>query len=341
LKKISFITTKCYHKNLLFRNRDYSSEIGNYDKYIKLHELFRENGYFLATNDINRPEESDLLLYFDMPSKNPDLKYYDKSFLLALESPLAKPRNLDKKLHKYFKKIFTWNDDHVDNNKYIKINYSFNFQNRVKQAIPKQKFSCLIVSNKHSSHPNELYSQRRKLINWFNLNYVHKFDLYGYGWGAFKFRGNKYIRLLNYVPFLNDIWYELFGKKYKAYKGTVSNKYEIMSKYKFAFSYENISGYNGYITEKIFDPFLAGTVPIYLGSENILDYIPNNTFIDIRNFKDFDHLYNYLTNLNQLEYEEYLHNINNFLKSKDALRFSSDTFAKTIVENCLSDEYHL
>ena len=146
------------------------------------------------------------------------------------------------------------------------------------------------------------------------------------------------IRSLNYVPFLNNIWYILFGKNYKSYKGTVSNKYEIMSQYKFAFSYENISGYNGYITEKIFDPFIAGTVPIYLGSENILDYIPNNTFIDIRNFNDFYHLYNYLTNLNQLEYDEYLHNIKNFLISKDAQKFSSDTFAKTIVDACLSNE---
>ena len=34
----------------------------------------------------------------------------------------------------------------------------------------------------------------------------------------------------------------------------------------------------GYITEKIFDSFFAGVVPIYWGAENITDYVPKSLY---------------------------------------------------------------
>lgn len=44
-------------------------------------------------------------------------------------------------------------------------------------------------------------------------------------------------------------------------------------------------GEKGYITEKIFDCFFPGVIPIYWGAENVTDYIPQDTFIDRRNLK--------------------------------------------------------
>jgi hypothetical protein len=40
----------------------------------------------------------------------------------------------------------------------------------------------------------------------------------------------------------------------------------------------------GYITEKIFDCFYAGTVPIYYGASDISDFIDPKSFIDYQNF---------------------------------------------------------
>jgi glycosyltransferase involved in cell wall biosynthesis len=63
-------------------------------------------------------------------------------------------------------------------------------------------------------------------------------------------------------------------------------KMQIYSKYKFVIAFEN-SIAPDYVTEKFFDPFLAGTVPVYMGAPNIGDYAPGkNSFIDVRSFTD-------------------------------------------------------
>ena len=54
-----------------------------------------------------------------------------------------------------------------------------------------------------------------------------------------------------------------FGNKYSTWKGKVSNKANCINDYKFVFVFENTELINGYITEKIFDVFYGGSIPIY------------------------------------------------------------------------------
>ncbi len=70
-------------------------------------------------------------------------------------------------------------------------------------------------------------------------------------------------------------------------------KLDVLSRYKFCLGFENTS-FPGYITEKIFDCFLAGTIPIYMGAPDILDYIPRSCFVDLRRFNNYDELGEYL-----------------------------------------------
>ncbi|WP_226896450.1 glycosyltransferase family 10 domain-containing protein [Poseidonibacter ostreae] len=58
----------------------------------------------------------------------------------------------------------------------------------------------------------------------------------------------------------------------------------------------------GYITEKIFDSFFAGCVPVYLGADNITEHIPKECFIDKREFDTYEKLYKYLKNMSDEEY---------------------------------------
>lgn len=53
---------------------------------------------------------------------------------------------------------------------------------------------------------------------------------------------------------------------------------KIYSEYKFIICFEN-SKTDGYITEKIFNVFLSGSIPIYDGAPNITDYIVSGSFI--------------------------------------------------------------
>lgn len=111
----------------------------------------------------------------------------------------------------------------------------------------------------------------------------------------------------------------------------------MLEKYKFAICYENARDITGYITEKIFDCFFAGCVPIYWGADNITDHIPKECFIDKREFDSYEKLYDFLRNMSDEVYMKYLNDIEKFLRSEKAYFFSSECFVKTIIETVISD----
>ena len=80
----------------------------------------------------------------------------------------------------------------------------------------------------------------------------------------------------------------------RVYKGKAQNKIETIKHYKFCICYENTQNIKGYITEKIFDCFAAGVVPIYWGASNIEAYIPKTCFIDQREFQEFEEVYQFI-----------------------------------------------
>lgn len=336
MKKVSFVADKVFHGNTIFDKNQTKLEVGSFDKYHKLYDEFKKYGYEIATDDINTPQESDIVLYLELPKILPKIEDSQRSYLLAVESVIIRPESFNVNKHKYFNKIFTWNDALVDNKKYIKINYSFKFPNEIYKIINRDKLCTLIVSNKKSNFPNELYSERKELIRWFEKNYPEDFDLYGFGWNEYRFTGSKIIRVLNKIPFLKTIAYKLFGEKYSIYKGKVNSKQETMKNYKFAIAYENVKDEMGYITEKIFDVIMAGCVPIYWGSKNIMNYVPKNCFIDRRDFKSNEDLYEYLISIDEKVYIDYLDNIEKYLNSEQAKQFSTENFAKIIVEDCIN-----
>ncbi len=337
MKKVSFVADKVFHGNTIFDKNQTKLKVGSFDKYHKLYDEFKKYGYEIATNDINTIAESDIVLYFDMPKVLPKKQDMYKSYLLAIESSIIKPENFHLEKHKYFKKIFTWNDNLVDGEKYIKINYAFRLPSKIYKNIKRDKLCCLIVSNKSSNFENELYSERKNLIRWFEKNHPEDFDLYGFGWNEYRFYGSKPIRALNRLPYLKDIAFKFFGEKCSSYCGKTDSKLETIKNYKFAIAYENVKDESGYITEKIFDVLIAGCVPIYWGAKNITEYVPKNCFIDRRDFKSNEELYDYLLSINNTKYLEYLNSIEKFLNSQQAYQFSAESFAKTILKNCINE----
>jgi hypothetical protein len=228
-------------------------------------------------------------------------KFYpsSKMVLFLFEPPSVLPQNYDKKYHKYFSKIYTFNDDLVDNKKYFKFYYPEYKPMRKDYRPFKEKKLCTLISrNKKSTHPFELYSERIKAIRSFEKLALEDFDLYGQFWDC---------------------------KEFPSYKGELSSKDALLG-YKFNIAYENISSINGYITEKIFDTFHYGCVPVYLGAPNVEKYIPKNCFIDRRDFASDEELYYFLKNMDESQYNDYLQNIENFLNSKEAKLFSAEHF---------------
>ena len=229
-----------------------------------------------------------------------------KMIFILLESPFVMPENYDKSLHQHAKIVFTYLDDLVDNVKYFKYFYAqpLPCENPYRASYADKQMVTLIAGNKSSNVPGELYSERRKAIEYFENNHKEELDLYGTGWEVLD---------------------------YQCYKGQTLGKLATLSQYKYCICYEN-GAINGYITEKIFDCFYADCVPIYLGAPNIADYIPANTFIDRRSFVSDEEMYSYINCIDESEYTTYLDNIIQFLYSEAFEKFTYANFAQTIAQ---------
>lgn len=197
-----------------------------------LKKNFLDYNFDLSTKDINSIEDSSIILYFDMPKKMPEQKDIHKSYLIINECEIIVPQNWNIDNHKYFNKIFTWNDKFVDNKKYFKLNFSHLIPKIINKDLSKKEKLCTLISgNKSVNAPLELYSERKKAIRWFEKYHPQDFDFYGMGWERGEYTGPKFLKHLNK--------YGLFNKKFPSYQGIVENKKNILEKYKFAICYEN------------------------------------------------------------------------------------------------------
>ena len=268
-----------------------------------------------------------------MPKQLPVPNQRDKSYLLLFESELIRPDNWDTEKHKAFNKVFTWNDDLIDNVKYFKMNFSFQVPEKVPKGLSKKEKLCtLIAGNKKVNHSLELYSKRVEAIRWFEEYHLDQFDLYGTGWDSYRFSGPKLIRALNKIKPLT----RLLAPYFPSYRGKVEQKKAALEKYKFAICFENARDIPGYITEKIFDCFVAGCVPVYWGANNITDYVPKACFIDKRDFSSYEDLYCYMTSMSDEEYLSRLNSIQEFLLSPQAKQFSSESFVETVLSHVIN-----
>ena len=101
------------------------------------------------------------------------------------------------------------------------------------------------------------------------------------------------------------------GGRYHNNVGRITgSKIEFLSSYKFSIGMEN-SESDGYLTEKIIDSFLAGTIPIYFGDYTIDEFINPKAFILIRDKHDILEKIEYIKKIDNDE-ELYL----NILKEK-------------------------
>ena len=134
--------------------------------------------------------------------------------------------------------------------------------------------------------------------------------------------------------------YKFPGDKEKKKTGMVKaivHKQEITSKYKFTFAMHNTIEYDR-IDEKVWGPWLVGSVPIVLGPPNIEDYAPGDkSYISISDYKtpkEFVKHITYLSN-NESAYNEYL-----AWKSEPPRPSFVSLFKYTRPWSCLMCKYH-
>lgn len=75
-------------------------------------------------------------------------------------------------------------------------------------------------------------------------------------------------------------------------------KNDIIKQYKFTIAFENTRSYN-YVTEKIYQPLLVGSIPIYWGAPNIADLFNPQCYINISDFDSFDEAIEWIARVDQ------------------------------------------
>lgn len=110
---------------------------------------------------------------------------------------------------------------------------------------------------------------------------------------------------------------------------TNPSKIQMANKFKFTLALEN-SCVNGYITEKITDAFIANTIPIYFGANDIKKEFNSKSFINILDFSTFDDAINYILMINN-DKTKYL----NMLNETNLLHKNYLEILKNFLINCI------
>lgn len=76
-------------------------------------------------------------------------------------------------------------------------------------------------------------------------------------------------------------------------------KLDILANYKFTIAFENAIA-KDYVTEKFYDPLIAGSVPIYLGAPNINEFVPGDKcFINVSDWDGPESLSRYIISVSE------------------------------------------
>ena len=314
-KKIAFYSP--YDKRT--KKDGFLNDFDDSNEYVTLSKYLIKLGCEVHSLDVfdKQKVSPDICVFMDIPPVNINrlIDRTTQSIVLLRESESISRENFEKKRHAEFDLILTWKRALIDNVKYLPYPSTrlVSFEQLVVKDFLNRKLCVLINSNLFSKLDGELYSLRKKIMIWFHFNHPEDFDLWGFDWDRFK------------VVIFGRVLFS-FKKPSKfippLYNGVAEDKINTISQYKFSICFENTNNVNDYISEKIFDAFLAQNVPIYYGAPNITDVIPSDCFIDYRDFKSEDELYSFLKSMPDDEYLEYIAAINKYMKGSKVQKFS-------------------
>jgi hypothetical protein len=161
----------------------------------------------------------------------------------------------------------------------------------------------------------ELYSWRRKLARAADKLNSHSLNVVGPGWSG-----------------ENISWCRWWPNR--PYKCCIAKRttelFNTLAGYRFSISAENYRGSYDWITERLVNALVAGTVPVYIGDENITKLVPSRAFVDVRHFKTHRELLLYLSNCPKHEWAEMYQAGQAFLKTEAARNFGKEAFIQTM-----------
>ena len=320
-------------------------ELGNV-RSIELHKENLLNGIILEKYNKKFHNQYDLIVFWEIPNLIELFKVTFRNlfkrvkvFLIIEDTPIARSRNIlllpflfnkiilnteDKKFKFRHYETFTFCLPTLPSVEKIKELKSF-----ILNSTRLNKINY-IASNKSSINNKGTFIFRRKLVEDLNINQKKYFDLFGNGWHKRQIpmdlpllmpliARSKIIR--SFIYFLINI-----RPSFIESKGTVRSKSNTLNNYDFTLAIDPYLGKPSIVLEKLFDPMLAGSIPIYCGPQ--LPDIPRNCYLRINSNTTSNEIINIISQLSLEDKNQYRKNIYNFLISEKAEKYRYSFYAK-------------
>lgn len=345
-------------ENRIFSSEYFSNGLKNYAfMFIELRNQLAAHDIDLATQDIHPPEESMLIIAFDEVGffqtyqRRPGQLLY-----LFLNEPANYwPELWQRKNHRVFDRVFTYDYTIADGRKYIHHYFAIDLANYppveevTEEDFNQRKLLVLVAGMFQLTPPkrgsNSLLYARYRTMRWFGKYLPNQFNFFSRGIDPTLFETFRGLGLLRRVLpeiFTNRLVAAVAARRRQAVeaicKGPVPplKKLTVLKRYRFVVSYEN-SRLAGYISEKLFDCLFSGSVPVYWGEPNIQRFVPPACYVDRQAFLDDAALADFLTRMPYVEYSQYIAAIRSFIGGIEYEKFGSEPNAKRVSDIILAD----
>lgn len=320
-------------------------------------ELSEENGIHLDTHDLVAPGSADLLWFLDLPrTKSAWRKALGVghenaiSVLQILESPLLFPAAFQPKNRALFDHSISFENTSPESSHFqYRLPVDGNSR-REGLEFDERKLAVMVNTNRHEGwlatrkegltglpgigpcfsgwhlpagflfHPakGELYSWRRSVARHFAASNPADLTIFGEGWNGENVSWTRSCQLKSPCSAKRAL-------------GLDSKRLEL-GNFRFVIAAENFRGNRGYISEKIFDALLGGSVPVYLGDDHIQDSVPPACFVDAREYSNLPALLSALRAMTKEEWEGKRQAGREFLSSEDFTLFAEDAFTRGMMD---------
>lgn len=352
MKRVSVVTPYQYYQTDRLFEDPYcikGSHAGNpqwLQPFVELKRQCNGAGYEIHTSDVLRPADADIVLYLEPPRgvrqvdelrrAHPSVKHV----LILIESPLHCPYMRSHRNLARFDICLTYDPSRCDGKSIRHYNLpngdvwpevaDVDFAARRPAVLvstnqkygARKQFQTIMRGVREGWTVDfcaiarifffeELYSARVAVVKQFERDGGNLLDVFGPGWES------------------SPLCRGLLGRE----------KLKVLDGYRFNICFENVASDCGYVSEKIFDSFMAGVVPIYLGDARICASVPDTAFIDARQFGSWSELVAFVKSCDRNRWESLRSAGREFIAGSASNPFKSGDFARKVVSafNSLPD----
>jgi hypothetical protein len=348
-----------YLQNRVFTAEYFSNGLKNYlFMFAELRRHLEAHGINLATQDIHPVAESPIVIAIDQVTffQSYQRQLGQQLYLIINEPATYFPQVWERRNHVVFDRIFTYDYTLADGHDTAYVHHYFALDladysppapvSEVEFA--QRKLLVLIAGmlelNKPQLGSPSLLYERYRTLRWFGQYLPAQFAFFSRGIEDKIYRSFPGLGMLQQMlpsrvtGVIANVVASLRRRRIENLNNgpvPAQGKLRVLRGYRFVLCYEN-SRLPGYVSEKIFDGLLAGSVPVYLGEPHIERFVPSACFVDRRAFGSDAELAAFLQGITYPQYVRYLAAAQQFLNSPEFTRLGSKANAWRIAEVVLA-----